>query len=69
MMIELYSSAEGCIREYYAQWLNAYRRAHGPYPPPQWEGPALPGRDNTTHDAIAKENRAKRKAKGETWMY
>ncbi len=68
-MADVHANAEGCLRDWYRRWYAAFVVAHGRLPPPHWEGPPIPARDNATHDALAAANRKRRREAGETWMY
>lgn len=51
-MHDLYTRANSCSRHYYLLWYDAYvRGAAARLPPPYWDGPVVPGR-NETHDKL-----------------
>lgn len=49
-----YRYSTSCSRHYFAIWLDALRRTGYVWPGPRWDGPALPGA-NQTHDALVLE--------------
>jgi len=60
LLWNLYTYSESATRYWFLRWYETFKRAHGRYPAPLYEGPPVPGRD-AAHDEVIMANRRNRK--------
>jgi hypothetical protein len=56
LLYNMYTFSESSTRYWFKRWYETYKRAAGRFDPPYWDGPEVPGR-NETHDEIIMANR------------